>query len=103
MYLNLSSMPTIKKYIDRKPITASMFELNTMKGSAVMARMAGMLSMAKNRSVSSMMISATNSGVAYFFPFILTKNLSPCMVVVTGKILLIHLYIFEFLGSLGLS
>ena len=41
-----------------------MFEVKTMKGSLVTAKMAGMESTAKTTSVTSTVISAMNSGVA---------------------------------------
>ena len=84
MYLNLSNIPTTKKYIDLNPIMARMLEVKTINGSAVIANIAGMLSIAKKTSVNSMIISATNNGVAYLTPFLVIKNLSPSTVVVTG-------------------
>ena len=42
---------------------AKMLEVKTMKGSVVMAKMAGMESTANTRSVTSIMISTRNSGV----------------------------------------
>ncbi len=83
-------MPTTKKNIDLNPIIARMLELKTMNGSAVIANIAGILSIAKNTSVNSIIISATNRGVACFTPFFITKNLSPSIVLVTGYILAIQ-------------
>jgi hypothetical protein len=69
-------MPTIKKNIDLNPITANILELKTINGSAVIAKIAGILSIAKKMSVNSMIISATKSGVANLIPSFLMKNLS---------------------------
>ena len=76
MYLNLSNIPTIRKNNDLKPITARMLELKTINGSAVIAKMAGILSIAKKMSVSSIIIKATKRGVANLIPPFLMKNLS---------------------------
>ena len=61
---NFSSICAKKKYIDRKPRIAKIFELKTKNGSEVMAKIAGTLSKANKTSITSMMISATNKGVA---------------------------------------
>ena len=53
-----------KKYIDRNPRIAKIFELKTKKGSDVIAKIAGTLSNANNMSITSITISATKSGVA---------------------------------------
>tara|TARA_R110002096_G_scaffold220852_5_gene409424 strand:+ start:512 stop:694 length:183 start_codon:yes stop_codon:yes gene_type:complete len=53
-----------KKYMDRSPRMANILELNTKKGSEVMAKMAGTLSKAKSTSVNSIMTKAMNNGVA---------------------------------------
>jgi hypothetical protein len=53
-----------KKYMERRPSIAKMLELNTRKGSEVMANIAGTLSTANNTSMTSMTTSATNKGVA---------------------------------------
>lgn len=77
MYLNFSSILEIKKYIDRNPKIAKMFELKTMNGSEVMAKMAGILSNANRISVSSMINSAKNRGVAALTPILVTKKEFP--------------------------
>ena len=74
MYLNFSNIREIKKYIDRNPKIAKILEVNTIKGSAVIAKMAGILSKANRISVSSITISATNRGVAAFTPILFTKK-----------------------------
>jgi len=53
-----------RKNSERSPITAKMFDVNTMKGSRVMPKIAGMESMAKMRSVASTSSSTRSSGVA---------------------------------------
>ena len=56
---------------------AKMLDVYTIKGSRVMAKMAGMLSSANTTSVVSIITSTANSGVATFFPFSMAKNLLP--------------------------
>ena len=85
MYLNFFSILEIRKYIDRNPKIAKIFELNTINGSAVIARIAGMLSKANKISVSSMMSNATNRGVAARTPMRRIKKFSPSILLVTGK------------------
>src|SRR5690349_20754925 len=55
------------KYKARKPKIAKMLEDHTMKGSCVMAKIAGMLSIANTKSLNSMKIKARNKGVATHF------------------------------------
>ena len=74
MYLNFASIREIKKYMDRRPKMAKILEVNTIKGSAVIDRIAGMLSKANRISVISITISATNSGVAALTPSRFTKK-----------------------------
>lgn len=45
---NLSAIAERRKYIERSPNTASILDENTMNGSVVMAKMAGIESIAKN-------------------------------------------------------
>ncbi|MNT85676.1 hypothetical protein D3C72_2258640 [compost metagenome] len=56
-------MFTNKKNIDRKPIMAKMFEKNTMYGSLVTAKIAGIESTANNKSVNSTINNTRNKGV----------------------------------------
>ena len=65
------------KYIARSPRIANTFEVKTMKGSAVMAKIAGTESTAKMMSLSSRNSSATMSGVACHRPFNRTRKLCP--------------------------
>ena len=51
--------------MDRKPSIARILELKTIKGSAVIARIAGILSKANRISVNSITISARKRGVSY--------------------------------------
>ena len=66
-----------RKYIALKPKTAKILDVNTMNGSVVTAKTAGMLSTANITSLNSIMIKTKNSGVAIFLPFSMVKNLSP--------------------------
>ena len=61
---NLSAIADSRKYIERSPSTASMFDEKTMKGSVVIAKIAGIESIAKTRSVDSSTNRQTKSGVA---------------------------------------
>ena len=61
-----------------------------MNGSVVTAKIAGIESTAKIRSVNSTSSSTTNSGVAMRRPFSRTKNLSPRKSAVTGMSRLNH-------------
>ncbi|MNG30537.1 hypothetical protein D3C84_1161690 [compost metagenome] len=56
---------------------AKMLEVNTMKGSVVTAKIAGMLSTANTRSLASIRTITRNIGVAQRTPFSTTKNRSP--------------------------
>lgn len=56
---------------------AKMLEVKTMKGSSVMAKIAGIESTAKMTSVISTRMSAIRSGVATFRPFSIVKNREP--------------------------
>ena len=100
---DFESILEIKKYIDRRPRIASMFEVKTIKGSAVIASIAGILSRAKRISVSSIIIKAINRGVARRFPSICIKKLAPSVSVVTGKTFFIFLKIKESFGSKSVS
>ena len=64
---------------------AKMFEVKTMKGSRVMAKMAGMESTAKTMSVDSMASRATKSGVAVNTPQRRVKNLPSSYSLLTGN------------------
>ena len=63
-----------------------MFEVKTMKGSLVTAKMAGMESTAKTTSVTSTVISAMNSGVAKRRPSLTMVKRGPWFSVLTGRI-----------------
>ena len=56
--------PASRKYIARRPRMAKTFEVKTMSGSFVSAKIAGTESIAKITSLSSRNTSATSSGVA---------------------------------------
>ena len=62
-------MSASRKYSARRPMMAKMFEVKTMNGSVVTAKMAGMLSTANTRSLASISISTRNIGVAQSTPF----------------------------------
>src|SRR5829696_7775072 len=68
----------------RKPRIAKMFEVKTMSGSFVTAKIAGTESTAKITSVASRKTRATSSGVAKFLPSIRVKNFPPSSAGVTG-------------------
>ncbi len=63
---------------------ANAFEVNTMKGSRVTARIAGIESTANTTSVSSTITSPTNSGVACRRPSMRTKKRARSSESVTG-------------------
>ena len=56
-------MPARRKYNDRIPRIAKILDVNTMKGSLVIAKMAGIESMANMMSVNSMKMRANRRGV----------------------------------------
>src|SRR5690606_6211931 len=80
-----------KKYMERRPKIAIMLEENTIKGSSVIAKIAGILSKAKRISVNSMIISAKNKGVAAHIPIFFTNNFCPWILFVIGIIFRVHL------------
>ena len=61
--------------MERNPRIAKIFELNTKKGSEVIAKMAGTLSKAKSMSITSITNKATKSGVAWVTLFIFINAL----------------------------
>ena len=61
---NRSAMSASRKYIARRPRIAKTLDVSTMNGSVVIAKMAGIESTAKIRSVISTSTSTRNSGVA---------------------------------------
>ena len=67
-----------RKYSDRNPKIAKIFDVYRIKGSSgAIAKMAGILSIANNKSVNSTIATTTNKGVATLSPFSIVKNLSP--------------------------
>ena len=64
----MPSMPARAKYSDRRPRMAKTLLVNTRNGSAVMAKMAGIESTAKIRSVVSTMTRAKANGVSISVP-----------------------------------
>ncbi|MNL82358.1 hypothetical protein D3C87_2097230 [compost metagenome] len=70
-------MFTNKKNIERKPKIAKIFEKNTIYGSLVTAKIAGIESTAKIRSANSITNKTMNSGVTKVFASLFTKNLLP--------------------------
>jgi len=75
--VNLATAPANTKYSDRNPRMANTFEVNTISGSRVSAKIAGTESMANTISLISIAISARNSGVACQRPAILEKKCLP--------------------------
>ena len=69
--------PASRKNIERRPRIAKMLDVKTMKGSLVTAKIAGIESTAKIRSLISTQTSARKSGVARSWPFVRTKNAPP--------------------------
>ncbi len=63
IYLNLSTISTRQKNKALSPKIAKMFELYTIKVLCVIAKMAGILSIANIRSMNSIVINAMNKGV----------------------------------------
>ena len=80
-----SATPASRKYIARRPKIANRFEVSTMNGSVVTAKIAGILSTAKMTSLSSTRINTSISGVTNSRPFLRTKNFSSSMVSVMRK------------------
>ena len=62
--LKRSAISANRKYIERKPKIAKIFEVKTINGSVVIAKIAGIESTAKIRSENSTSTSTKNSGVA---------------------------------------
>jgi len=81
---NVSIAPASMKYIARRPRIAKMFDVKTMSGSLVSAKIAGTESTAKTMSLSSRKSSATSRGVAHRRPSRRTKKRCPCREGVTG-------------------
>lgn len=75
------------------PNIANIFEVYTINGSVVIENIAGIESIAKIISESSISINIANNGVAYSMPFFLVKNFSPSNSLETGIILLNNLII----------
>src|SRR5690606_19382056 len=75
-----------KKYNERSPKIAKILDVYRIKGSSgAMAKIDGILSTAKTKSVISITASATKSGVAYLTPALTIKNLSLLNSLVTLK------------------
>ena len=66
-----------KKYMARKPRIANTFDVRTMKGSVVIAKIAGMESTANTMSTIPINMITTNKGVAILTPLCTVKNFSP--------------------------
>src|SRR5690606_5782035 len=92
-----------KKYNERSPKIAKILDVYRIKGSSgAMAKIAGILSTAKTKSVISITAKATKSGVAYFTPCLTIKNLSPLNSLVTLKNLCTNLtpkFLFKSFSS----
>ena len=84
MYLNIIISPAIAKYSERRPRIANAFEVKTMNGSCVTAKIAGIESTANTTSAKSTSSSVTNSGVAARVPSTIVKKRSPSSLSVTG-------------------
>ena len=115
-YLKYFATAARAKYIARRPNIAKILLVSTMKGSRLTENTAGMLSTAKATSVVSMTMRATKRGVAFLVKSeelrvkslvsgisSLMKNLSPCILSVTGKNFLNHLTKMFFEGSVSCS
>ena len=72
-----------KKNSARSPKIAKILEEYNINGSFDMAKIAGIESTAKSKSVNSITATTTNNGVATFLPFSIVKNLSPSYVSLT--------------------
>jgi hypothetical protein len=70
----LEAIPARIKKRALRPRIAKIFEVKTMKGSLVIAKIAGTLSTAKMMSVNSMKISVRRRGVPMRRPASLTRN-----------------------------
>ncbi len=70
--------------MERRPSTAMMLAVNTMKPSVVTAKMAGIESTAKSTSVNSITTSTSRRGVAMRTPFLMVKNFCPSYSELTG-------------------
>ena len=70
-------MPASRKYIARRPRIAKTFDVSTMNGSIVIAKIAGIESTAKITSTMPISRITTNSGVAILTPSCTVKNFSP--------------------------
>ena len=70
-------MFTNRKNMDLRPIMANIFEKKTIYGSFVTAKIAGIESTAKMRSVNSTIKSTRNKGVINLFPSIFMKKFLP--------------------------
>src|SRR5210317_2250074 len=86
-----------KKNMVLNPKIAMIFELKTIKGSVVMAKIAGILSKANNTSVISMIIRAKNKGVAAKICFLRIKKCWFSTLEVIGTNFLTTLKVKEFL------
>ncbi|MNQ97484.1 hypothetical protein D3C85_1131380 [compost metagenome] len=75
-----------RKYKALKPNMAKMLEVYKINGSSgAIAKIAGMESTAKIKSVNSITATTTNNGVASFIPFSTVKNLAPSNSLLTLK------------------
>jgi hypothetical protein len=75
--LNNPIIPETAKYRERNPNIANMFDVYTINVSLLIARIAGMLSTAKIRSVDSTTSNTRNKGVATSLLFCLTNREFP--------------------------
>src|SRR5690606_9125057 len=94
---------TSRKNIDRSPNMAKMLEKKTIYGSLVTAKIAGMESTAKMRSVNSITNKTRKSGVMYRFPFSRWKKSPFTKLGYTAKYLDANLTTRWFLGSISSS
>ena len=83
-------MPASMKYIARRPRIAKTFDVSTMNGSIVIAKMAGMESTANTMSTMPISRITTNSGVAIRTPSCTVKKFSPSYVAEIRMWLRIH-------------
>lgn len=102
-YLNFLTTPASIKYIARKPSIANTFDVKTISGSFVIAKIAGTESTANIISDTSMKSNAINKGVAYKTPSFFMKNFCPSILGVTLNNFLKSFITGLFSGLMGFS
>lgn len=77
-------MPAKAKYKDLKPKIAKILDVKTINESVVIAKIAGIESIAKITSVNSTAMRVRNSGVMWVLPFSFIKNLPFSLLLLMG-------------------